>query len=159
MAEPVTVATLFEHAIAAEKAARDLYLAFSERFSDPPAVAEFWASLADDEQDHADRLEEIYAALSPEQRQSPIDPDVMRQVRALEGLLPPDVLERVTTLKEAYWLAHDLENSEVNALFDFVLNEFMNDETQQQFALMQLQDHVSKLVEPSALKDLLWKES
>jgi hypothetical protein len=159
MTETNTVASLFELVIAAEKAARDLYLAFSERFVTPPAVSDFWKSLAYDEQDHADLLEEVYAALSLEQREVPVDPDIMQKARALERYLPEDVLARAMTLKEAYWLAHDLENSEINALFDFILNAFIDDEAKQRFALMQLQNHVSKLVEPSAVKEAVWKES
>ncbi|MBN1178097.1 MAG: hypothetical protein JXD18_02730 [Anaerolineae bacterium] len=152
------VHALLDDAIAAEHAAQALYLAFAERFSDPPEVAEFWRSLANDEQLHAEMLKKVRDALPPERLAAPADPEAAHKARQLSNLISEDAIEKTQSLKAAYWLAHDLESSEVNTIFDFILTQFMDDETLKAFALAQLQDHVAKLMEPSALRDLVWHE-
>ena len=49
-------------------------------------------------------------------------------------------------MEDAYELAHELENSETNAIFEFLIIHFSTDETTQDFLRSHLKDHIGKLM-------------
>jgi hypothetical protein len=60
-------------------------------------------------------------------------------------------------LENAYQLVHELENSETNAVFDFLISNFAEDRTTQDFLRSQLKDRIGKLafnfpVRPGAVR-------
>jgi rubrerythrin len=78
-----TVAALFELAIAAEKAAQDLYQGLESMFSHVPVAAAFWHALMEDEAAHAHELEKTRAALTPMQLVMPADPLMMMKAKSI----------------------------------------------------------------------------
>ena len=57
-------------------------------------------------------------------------------------------LENIKTLEDAYSLATDLENTETNAIFEFILTHFSPKEVDnaQSFLRVQLNNHAIKLI-------------
>jgi hypothetical protein len=50
-------------------------------------------------------------------------------------------------LEEAYQLTHDLEYSEVNTVFEFIMEEFIAPDVQREFVAEQLKKHIARLDE------------
>jgi hypothetical protein len=57
-----------------------------------------------------------------------------------------DALKGVRNLEDAYQLVNELENSETNAIFEFLIANFAEDQKTQAFLRSQLRDHVGKLM-------------
>ena len=146
MHERQDVACLFELAIKAELVARDLYRQLAQKFSSHSEVVSFWEELARQEIDHAGALQRIYAKLTPEQRAAPADPVKLAGIRSVLAEPLARLLEDITNLEEAYRLASDLENSEVNAVFEFLINCFSTDPQVGDFLRAQLQEHLAFLM-------------
>ncbi len=142
-----TVAALFDISIAAEQAAQKFYLGLTERYAHLPEVADFWRGMARDEATHARKLRQIRDSLTPEQLGAPVDSLVLWQAREGARFSAEEALESARTLEEAYRVASDLEHSEVNAVFETILQEYVGREAQRDFVVGQLQDHVNKLDE------------
>jgi len=142
-----TVATLIEFAIAAEKASQELYARLTQRYSYLPQVADFWQKMSLDENAHARSLEKIRDSLTPEQLLAPVDPVVFEQAKRNASLSVEDKLNPISTLEDAYQLAHDLEHSEINTVFEFITAEFVSLDVQREFVTAQLKKHVARLGE------------
>jgi rubrerythrin len=140
-----TVATLLELAITAEKVAEDLYLGLAQKFSHLPKVSDFWQEMRKDEVAHARGLEKVRASLTPEQLLTPVDSVVLEQARRSASFSARDALNSITTVEEAYQLTHDLENSEINTVFEFIVAEFVAQEVQKELVMSQLREHVARL--------------
>jgi len=140
------VAYLFELAIKAELVARDLYRRLAQKFSSHSEVVSFWEELARQEVGHAGALQRIYAKLTPEQRAALADPVKLAGIRIVLAEPLDRLLEDVTNLDEAYQLASELENSEVNTVFKFLINHFSTDPQVADFLRSQLQEHLAFLM-------------
>ncbi len=148
-----TVATLIEFAIAAEKASQELYARLTQRHSYLPQVADFWQKMSLDENAHARSLEKIRDSLTTEQLQATVDPVVLEQAKRNASLSVEDKLNSISTLEDAYQLAHELEHSEINTVFEFITAEFISLDVQREFVAAQLKKHVARLGEfPEAYK-------
>ncbi len=147
MVETSTVEYLFELAIAAEYAAEKLYRELMVRFVAYPEVCEFWKRMALEEVGHARGLERIRKNLTPEQLESPADPEMLKC--ALKALSVPldRLLAQVTDLEVAYQLVSNLENSETNAVFEFLINHFAFNPELVPFFNNQLRAHLGALME------------
>lgn len=155
-----TVEDLFERSIAAEQAARALYHGLAERFSHAPEAADYWADLAEDERAHIEALKTLFDALSPAERQAEAEPEAFWKAEELAGFSVEESLRSIETLEEAYQLAHDLEYSEVNTVFEFILMTYWDDQRRRQFARSQLREHVGKLANPPGkMGNSYWRQS
>jgi hypothetical protein len=56
------------------------------------------------------------------------------------------VLAGIKTLQEAYEVTNELEHSETNTVFEFLISYFAEDEQTQIFLRTQLRDHVGRLM-------------
>jgi hypothetical protein len=146
MANTETTAELFELAIAAEKAVEELYRGFGAKFAHHQDVATFWRKYADDEIEHIRWLEGVRDKSSREQLSAPADPSVLKDARKFLRFSPLHVLEGVTNLEDAYQLANESENSEINVVFEFIITNFSADESAGEFLRAQLKDHIGKLM-------------
>jgi len=108
-------------------------------------VAAFWQRYAAEEMGHARWLERLLAKLSLETRNAPADFDKLEAARHMIKVPLAKALAGVETLEDAYQLAHDLESSEINTIFEFLLFTFADDPQATQFARDQLSDHVARL--------------
>ncbi len=146
MPDEETVAGLFELGIAAENAAEEIYRGLEKRFAHHPEVAGFWARYAGEEKGHARQLQQLRDRATPEQLSAPADPSL---IYSLHNLLQPSVTEvlgRIQNLDEAYELANELEHSEINTVFEFLITRCSTDEKIQAFLKSLLQDHISRLM-------------
>jgi ribosomal protein S7 len=148
MNDAQTVAELFEHAIELEKSLETLYRQFGGIFADHPEVAKFWKHYADEEKGHAAYLERVRDNAQAGRLSEPADEFMLQKVRkCLAEVSPPVQLKEIRTLDDAYQLAVDLENSETNAIFEFIIVNFSTEELAKshKFLRVQLSEHVAKL--------------
>ncbi len=140
-----TVAALLELAITAENAAQKLYFGLTQKFSHLPPVSDFWQLMMQDEIAHAKGIEKTRSSLTPEQLLAPVDLLVLQQARKIARLPVERHLKSITTLEDAYQLTHDLENSELNIVFEFIVSEFMTEEAAKRLVITLLREHIGRL--------------
>jgi rubrerythrin len=146
MAQGTTVADLFALAIAAETSAAEFYRGLVAKFSGYSDVAEFWQRYVTDEIAHARWLARLQGNLSVEQLADRADPAMLENARHAASVSVEALLDEVHTLEDAYELVNDLENSEVNAVFEFLISSFPADADVLSFLRTQLMEHVNRLV-------------
>jgi rubrerythrin len=155
-----TMSDLFTWAITAEREAQTLYLGLAERFAHEPQVADFWREMAEEERLHIEGLQQIFESLTPQQQETPADPDTLWKAHELSQFSASKALQGIKTLEDAYELAHELEYSEVNTVFEFILTEFVGDETRRSFVITQLREHMARLLNsPTILYNSGWRRS
>lgn len=141
-----TVADLFDLAIAAERAAEALYRGLQAKFAHHPDVAEFWRAYAEEEVMHADWLGRVRDSLDEERLVATADAQMLQHAhRALERSVE-ETLAQIEDLEQAYQLAHELEDAETNAIFEFLITNFADEKKTAVFLRSQLKDHVGKLM-------------
>jgi len=150
-----TVAELFDLAIRAEKAAEEMYSGLEAKFAHYPEVADFWGQYATEEAGHTRWLERLRDRLSPEKLSELADSHALENARVVLGFSVEDALEEIENLQDAYQMANELESSETNAVFEFLITHFSYDEETQSFLKAQLREHVAKLTTkfPAQFKD------
>jgi rubrerythrin len=146
MAATIQVHDMFRLAVQAERKAESLYEALADLFEAYPAVVEFWLTYAKEERDHAKWLLAIQKQLSPDQLVAPADPAIAEKLQAVRYFSVEDALEDIHSLEEAYQLVSDIENSETNAIFEFLVDHFAQDPKTQVFLHVQLQEHIGNLL-------------
>lgn len=142
-----TVGNLFEYAIELERAAENLYRKLEEKFSLYPEVALFWNHYADEESGHASYLERIRDGVDTDRLSSQADGVILQKVRQCLDMASNVGLGKIKTLEDAHQLATELENSETNAVFEFMIINFSTDELAKshQFLRTQLNVHIARL--------------
>ncbi len=142
-----TVAKLFEYAIALEQAAESLYRQLEKMFADYPEVALFWKHYADEENGHASYLERIRTGVDAERLSQQADADMLQKVQYCLEKASPTRLTNINTLEDAHQLATELENSETNAIFEFMILNFSTDELAKSHSFLrtQLSTHIARL--------------
>ena len=112
-----TVKDLLLLAMSAEESAQAFYAELSRMFRHMPDVSARWKEMMNDEVQHKNSLEKIFAELSEEELCAPA-PDIIQKLRAtLCNISLKDKLSSVKTLDDAYEIAFWLEHSEVNIAF------------------------------------------
>ena len=142
-----TVSELFEYAIALEKAAETLYLELEKMFSHYTEVASFWHRYANEENGHASYLENIKTNVDANRLSNQADEDMLKKVLYCLEQSSISRLVNIKTLDDAYKLAVELENSETNAIFEFMIVNFSTDELAKshKFLRAQLSTHIARL--------------
>ncbi|MBN1874826.1 MAG: hypothetical protein JXA33_11400 [Anaerolineae bacterium] len=141
-----TVAELFSLAIAAERTAETFYQGLVTKFAFYPTVAEFWSMYAKEEEVHARWLAQLRDKLPLEELSEPADMTIVEKLQNVLQFSVEDALQRIHNLEDAYQMVNDLENSETNAVFEFLIEHFATDERTQTFLRTQLRDHVGHLL-------------
>jgi rubrerythrin len=141
-----TVAKLLELAIGAEKAAEELYRRLEAKFAQHRDIADFWRGYAAEEAGHARWLEKLRATLSPAQLSAPADPGMLKEAYMIAQFSIENALKQVKNLEDAYQLVNELEHSETNVVFEFLITHYASDKEAQSFLRSQLKDHISRLV-------------
>jgi rubrerythrin len=142
-----TVGELFEYAIALEKAAETVYTEFGNMFAHSPEVAAFWRSYADEERGHASYLERIKGKVDGTRLSYQADVTILEKVHSCLRKISSTQLATMRTLQDAFELATELENSETNTIFEFMIMNFTTDELAEshKFLRTQLSSHIAKL--------------
>jgi rubrerythrin len=141
-----TIQVLLELAISWETQARDLYAKFANLFNHEPKVSAFWIQLSKDESGHIDVLKNILNNISTEKRLMEVGNERWNSVTRVEGLIKEASTRKVSTLSDAYELAHQLEMSEVNTLFKILTNNYLPDEEGHKFILSEVTEHIERLM-------------
>ena len=142
----VMLEEFLELAIEAEKTAEELYNRLAEKFSHHPKVADFWKRYASEEVGHAKWLVQLRGRLGAEELSVPVDPVKVREARTAVEFSVEDRLKEVGNLDEAFHLVNELENSETNVVFEFLIDNFSADEETRVFLRSHLREHVDKLM-------------
>ena len=146
MAQGTTVADLFALAITAETSAAELYRGLAAKFAQHSDVAEFWQRYVTDEISHARWLARLQGDVSVERLAARADPVILENARRAANVSVETLLADVHNLADAYELVNDLENSETNVVFDFLVSSFPTDQEVLSFLRAQLSEHVDRLV-------------
>lgn len=155
-----TYYTLFDLAITGENKGRDFFNALSATCDDYPEIAAFWKKMAADESDHISLLEELRASLTAEQLNLPADSSMLWKAREVLQFSVKNTLEQIKTLDDAYERAHELESSEINTVFTFIMEAFVSSEQRLSFLIAQIKNHQLKLVLFSkTFGDARWRQN
>ncbi len=122
-----------------------IYLRFGKKFERYPEVAAFWNSYAGEENGHARWLAQLRERAGASRLRQPADPDILQQAERALARPVEDLLAGVKDLQDAYELANELEHSETNTVFEFLINYFAEDAQTQAFLRAQLNDHIVRL--------------
>jgi rubrerythrin len=141
-----TISYLIRQAIEAENYARGIYIQLSYMFAHVPDISHFWKDLANDETEHTNILKEIQGSLSADQLDAPADSKLLDSIGKVLSFLNSISLEAIGTLDEAYEIAHELEFSEVNYIFECVTNDFVTSSDRNRILSLQIRDHQKKLL-------------
>jgi len=143
--EAQTLGYLIEQAVSWEVAARGLYESLARRFGSRSEIARFWLTMAADECTHADELRRLRDALTPGELARQLAPEDSRRILAVEETLAQAAAMPLDTLDDAYEIAHALEGSEVNSVFEIVMTDGLESEAHRAPILAQLSDHLRRL--------------
>jgi rubrerythrin len=122
-----------------ELEARDLYLKLAAQFEEPQ-ISSFWLQMSADESWHAEILNEIEYKLTDEERARPLSRQAEKSALAVEKILHHAKPARLFTLEQAYQLAHELEASEINAVFRLLAFDCISDKERQQLIASQIEE-------------------
>ena len=154
-----TMAQIFGQAIEIEIKAASMYKKYTELFSHIPEISAFWRELTADEMDHAKTLRAIHISLTEEQLQVPCNSELLEKVVATRRMLNNDLTASINNLDEAYELAHELEFSEINAIFKFLAVKLVSNVEREQFIVSHIGQHQQKLLDfKSRFGDQAWRK-
>ena len=139
-----TVGKLFEYAIELEKAVETLYRQLGKMFALDHDIEQFWAHFADEERGHAAYLERIRNGVDTERLSEPADEGIIQAVHMCLSTASLKRLNSILNFEDAYQLAVELENSETNSIFEFMIVNFSTDELakSRKFLRVQLSNHL-----------------
>lgn len=162
MTKNETVNELFKLAIEVENDTEALYRRFAEMFAHEKEVADFWRKYADEERGHAAFLERTRSKLTTEALSARSNTSVLKSVhKSLKNSVNYG-LQTIETLEDAFQLATELENSETNTIFEFMITTFSTDELvkSQDFLRIQLKKHSNMLIDefPTRFKSRLMRK-
>ena len=147
MIKITSLGELIETAIAAESAARKVYLGFTHKFIFRPEASEFWQLMADDEGDHARILSEMREHVPEEDMNTPIDARMAEKAEQLQNMDIRELVNSVENLDDAYRIAYDLESSEVNAIFNFLTIRFLSTDESYEIISATIDRHLLRLAD------------
>lgn len=147
MSQTITTSELINAAIAAENAARNIYLAFKQMFRHRPDIADFWQAMADDEEEHARVLARVHGLVPVEGLTYPVDASAASKAYQLQGIDIDSMLESVNNLNDAYQVAYTLESSEVNVVFNFLAINFLPAEESYKIISASISPHLLRLAQ------------
>jgi rubrerythrin len=145
MLKPLTLAELNDLAIALEHSSEALYRELAAMFAHEPDVSQFWTLMADEEVAHAEWLGELRKSLEDHQLQKQVDSRFSDAAWELLQISPKARLRNIKNLDEAYEVARDFESAETNAIFDFLISDYLLATRAKDFLHSQVGVHVERL--------------
>jgi len=145
VSEVGTVEDLFQIAITAENETEKLYREFSQKFSHHPEIAEFWENMRKGEVIHVRELQKIKDSIDESKLRLTADPLVYIEACDSLRLAQRAEMDSIRSLNDAYELAHELESSEINAVFKFLLTKFGTNNDTRKFIMYELEKHLTEL--------------
>ena len=142
-----TLHDLFDRSIQIEKQAEVIYKELEKRFAHNPEAAALWKALAADEVIHAQVLAKALEAAPPEKLASQAPVEVWASVQEILDRMGQDLPGSIKSLKDAYELAHQLEYSEVNAIFEFLTVDAVPGNVERAFVRTHIIKHQKRLTD------------
>ena len=75
-----------------------------------------------------------------------VEPGILWKARQVMKFSPRERLADVFTLNDAYETAHELETSEINTVFTFIMKKFLPWEKRKEFLNAEFKEHQDKLI-------------
>lgn len=138
---------LFALAIALEHASEVFYRELAVKFSADPELEQFWSRLAAEEAGHARWLQDLLAKAKESNRlklQEPAPEHLLKAARDLLQEAPEKTLASIANLEEAYQSAIEMEASETNVIFEFLITSFSLASQSRLFLSNQLKNHADR---------------
>lgn len=145
--EILTIGELCDYSIKIECRIKDMYRVFSEMFRGHPDISDFWKRLEKDELQHIEILKDIKTKLSPDEKLSASGSGMYQEMTGIEKKLDEIQLQSVRTLDDAYETAHDVEFSEINSVFLFLISCSINTRDRNSFFSSIITEHQNSLLE------------
>lgn len=140
-----TTTLLLELAIIGEASSRDFYEGLAKKFCREKNISAFWQNMAEDETRHIETLEGLRHYLSPDKLSAPAEQDIFQTALENSKIHTSDVLNMVKNLNDAYVLAMLWENSEINRVFECLINQYMPTGADGRSIRLHLMTHKKKL--------------
>jgi hypothetical protein len=102
--------------------------------------------MRDDEEKHAEILLETRDSIPFVVLVSEADRMMWNNVLRVKHILSKELTESILNLDDAYELAHEIESSEISAIFKFLSLEFFSSPVREAFIASEIRDHQGKLV-------------
>ncbi len=90
--------------------------------------------------------EKLRERAAPEKMGQPASPSILEDARRAISISVDSLVWSIRTLQDAYEIANELEHSEMNSVFEFLISYFIEDSETQTFLRAQLTDHVGRLM-------------
>lgn len=142
-----TLKELFEHAIQLELQAGRIYRELADRFAHHQQAATLWQALAADEDAHAEMLTQALESVPADKLANQAPAAVWAKVAEILRLMSRKPQRTITNLADAYELAHQLEHSEINAVFEFLSVDVVPGKIEREFVRTQVIVHQQRLTE------------
>lgn len=149
MAEDDTVEHLFKIQIETETVGGDFYADMAEKFDHLPDISQFFGKLAKDEESHIQNLKDVRDSLLQKELQMPADPNTLfnaKEASKLRELIKTRGAS-FKTLEDSIVMTHDIEYSEVNKVYLYLVEEFSDSGDFKKKVVLELQDHLQSLMD------------
>lgn len=140
-----TVSDLIGLAIQVENTCRALYEGLEKKFAHTPEIASYWHGFAREEAGHARWLEDLRAKSSAAQLEKKADVETLQRAQQALEFSSAQSAKNIHNLEDAYQIANELENSEVNTIFEFLITNYAGDPGTIAFLRTQLNTHTANL--------------
>jgi len=131
---------------AIEKEMVTFYCRLRQIFSHVPEAEEFWIKLRDDEINHIIQLDRIKNSLSSDQLSALADESMIEKAERVLRELISRRWEEITNFDDAFELANEWENSEVNQVFIFLAEKYISSADRKMFIEAIVNEHLEKLI-------------
>lgn len=139
--------TMFEHAIEIELMAANIYRMYHKMFEHDPIVAALWNSLAEDEISHAEILKKTFETIPASDLQTNPGQLMWQNITIVKKTLEKQIRAKVDSLDSALEIAHQMESSEINAIFEFLTLKYIDKPIRDSFVESEIMEHQKKLVD------------
>ncbi len=155
-----TNADVFKLANEVERLQQDFYGQLVDIFSHVPEVSNFWKDMEKDEIIHSRALKRILDSVPQDQLFAPANPFIVARAKMVLENSADDRVKSIKNLNDAYEIAHDQENLELNMVYDFLVVELTLSNDIKRFALAEFEKHIQKLMDFSKrFGDVEWRKS
>ncbi len=142
-----TIGDLIGLAIALERSNEAYYRGLQEKFLHSPEVAKFWQAYADEENGHARWLEQLRERVKAKLATPLEHTHLVEAAQRLLKITPEEHLSRISNLEEGYQLSVELENSETNIIFEFLILNYSLTAQAANVLQAQLHSHTRRLMD------------
>lgn len=136
-----------ELAIDIEDRSALLYERFGSLFMHHPELAAYWGAMEADEKRHGSILREVMGRMEEADGRKAITEHSAEKTKKLMSCIQDDLLRVFNSLDDAYECAHELEEKEVEIIFDLLKEDSVNKYEGVHTLLKEDQEHLQKLID------------